>query len=206
MKHFAVSQANPAGSPSYYLPARLYDRSHLQYSDVPYGHLPWYKRKRTDSELVFNDTMILVSNEASHPYDIIRISPHIYVASKKFFSACIKLNVKMIDHRKIDVSTSNGKSLFKGEHHAIIFNETEILSVADEKSQFVKNKYDEPCRVKNLQIKPTLREHLFRLENMEGSSNTLICSDHFRSAVNDKLERINFFGIRDLEWPKIKPI
>lgn len=89
---------------------------------------------------------------------------------------------------------------------AINFHETSLSSVASEENQMAYSKYGESRRIKKLRVKSSFKEHLFRIENMEGSSNTLICSEDFCAYVGDSLSGVEFVDTTDAEWPRIKPI
>jgi hypothetical protein len=203
MNYYALSQANPAGCPSYFLEATLLDKFYPNNTYVAHGYFPWYARQKNDRSPVFNDSMVLASQEASHPYDIIRISMDIYIASEKFVSTCKKLNVKFVDSRKISIINKAGAIISKGEYSAIIFNPTEISTIANASSELI-YKHNNPCRIKKLEILETFSEHLFTIKNMQGSSNTLLCSELFRSTTHNHLERVEFIDIANLEWPRIK--
>ncbi|MCR1005065.1 MULTISPECIES: hypothetical protein [Stenotrophomonas] len=206
MNYYALCQAKPPGCPSCDLDAQLHDRFYPFHPAVSYGRFPWYARARTDTARVFTDTMVLVGPEASHSQDIIRICSHLYIASRKFLAACLKFDVKMVDFRDIPHISEKGWTTSKSEYSAIIFHETSLSSVASEENQMAYSKYGESRRIKKLRVKSSFKEHLFRIENMEGSSNTLICSEDFRAYVGDSLSGVEFVDTTDAEWPRIKPI
>ncbi|MBA0329110.1 hypothetical protein D7U76_13105 [Stenotrophomonas maltophilia] len=206
MNYYALCQAKPPGCPSCDLDAQLHDRFYPFHPAVSYGRFPWYARARTDTARVFTDTMVLVGPEASHSQDIIRICSHLYIASRKFLAACLKFDVKMVDFRDIPHISEKGWTTSKSEYSAIIFHETCLSSVASEENQMAYSKYGESRRIKKLRVKSSFNEHLFRLEKMEGSSNTLICSEAFRAYVGDSLSGVEFVDTTDAEWPRIKPI
>jgi hypothetical protein len=111
----------------------------------------------------------------------------------------------MVDHKTITIHNKAGRELFNNEFSAVIFNEIDISLAADESSQLIYN-YGKPCRIKKLIIRNEFPSHLFKFKNMHSSSNTLICSEEFRSMVDDNLKGVGFLDIESTEWPRVKII
>jgi len=116
--------------------------------------------------------MNLLINSVNRKFELARISSEIFVCSTRFLRACKDLNVKIIDHEKIETKFPNEKTP-PHEYNAIIFKKFDIECAANKQSALI-YRSNRARRIKKLLVSNEFKEHLFIFKNMEGSSNTLI--------------------------------
>lgn len=203
MKYYALAQDLPAGTFPGNLDAILVDKLYPSAFENGYNVYPWYARKPDDISTVFNDRMNLLINSVNRKFELARISSEIFVCSTRFLRACKDLNVKIIDHEKIETKFPKAKTP-PHEYNAIIFKKFDIEFAANKQSALI-YRNNRARRIKKLLVSDEFKEHLFIFKNMEGTSDTLICSETFRSHIQ-KLEGVEFIDVETAEWPRVKAI
>ncbi len=202
MTYYAIAQDLPAGTFPGNLAALLVDKLYPNAHENGYDVYPWYARERYDSNPVFNDRMILKIEHQHRLSEISRISSDIFIVGNRVLDKCHELNVEMIDHQETDVLLPSG-AILKGEYSAAIFRTIDVEEAADASSQLI-YRNGHARRIKSLQVKNRFDKDLFAFRRMEGTSQALICSEAFRSVLENCASGIKFVDIRNAEWPRIK--
>lgn len=206
MKYYALSQVKEPGCPLGDINADLFDKYYPDTKNIHFGLFPWYAKIGTiEPPPPLPEGLVLISNDKSYDFDIRSVSKYFYVASEHFISTCKSLSVKLEDYKKIEIVSKTGLPISKNTYYAATFEKLDINLVADKTSQLIED-HGRVFRIKSINIKEELDYHLFKFSGLVGGSDTLICSQSFKDALNSRLKGAEFIPIENATWSTIKRI
>jgi len=187
----------------------LYDKYYSETKGVEVGYFPWYANpSRGKAHEKFPEGLVFITKDKRYDFDVRSDLNFYYLISDKFNILISKFDVPMVDVAPIEVRSTKGGAVSEGKYHAAVFPSFDPEAVANNtESQFVNGKFGGIARIKKLTVNDNFLCHIFKLKDMEGSSNTLICSEAFRdAAIALGVSGIDFFDAASVDWPTIKPI
>lgn len=209
MKYYALSQKKAPGCPIGMLGGALYDKYYPDVKAIEVGYFPWYANpSRGKAHEKFPPGLVFISKDGGYNFDIRGDLNFYYIISDKFKSLISRFEVEAVDVTPISICSQAGEKISEKHYYAAVFQSFSPEMVSDDgESQFVRGKFGGISRIKRLVVREDFSCHIFKLNDMEGSSNTLICSEQFRDAAMEiGIEGVDFLDAAAIDWPTVKPI
>ncbi|WP_431824466.1 hypothetical protein [Burkholderia sp. F1] len=209
VKYYALSRKNAPGCPIGMLNGALYDKYYPDTQAVEAGYFPWYANpSKGRAHEKFPSGLVFITQDTGYDFDARGDLGFYYLVSEKFNNLVSQFGVSIVDASPVAICSPAGEAIAGNCYHAAVFQDFPPETVANQhESQFVRGKFGGVSRIRKLVVNEGFSSHLFKVTGMEGSSNTLICSEVFRdAAIESGVKGIEFLDASAADWPAVSPI
>ncbi|MDF3086581.1 imm11 family protein [Burkholderia sola] len=208
MKYYVLSQRAAPGCPVGMLNGALYDKYYQDSTNVDVGYFPWYANpSRGKAHEKFPDGVVFITKDGRYDFDVRGDLGFYYLMSDRFCTVVSELNVPMVDVVPIEILSLAGEPASRAGYCVGIFPSFQPEDVGSGESKFVNGKFGGIARIRKLVVSDDFACHIFKLSGMEGSSNSLLCSEDFRDeALRRGIKGVEFLDVESVDWPAVKPV